>query len=164
MLSVLSIICSLLFLFSSAPLIMAFTLVTQTILVSVVTFLIMPTSWFSFILFMIFISAMMVIFVYVSSLAHNEFLSPRWTSYSAFLMLTMTILLVALSQNMYSHQSHNYVSMSDLSLGSMSTYKLYAPYLSTISIFMIIYLLVALIAVAKNSSYNKGPLRFTAKP
>nr|APL97245.1 NADH dehydrogenase subunit 6 [Garjajewia cabanisii] len=151
---------SIFFLFSKTPLMMALLIVTQTVVVTLSIYIFLSTSWLSFILFMILVSAMMVIFVYVSSLASNDFLAlpnAMGVTYASFLLLLMlSAYLMLTKQDSHANSQSN---LSDMDLGPMISYKLYAPNTSPLTMFLIIYLLVALIVVAKISMTSKGALR-----
>jgi NADH-ubiquinone oxidoreductase chain 6 len=157
---VLSMSFSWLLIFSKTPLIIAALIILQAFIVSFITFIFLLRSWFSFILFIVFIRAIIVIFVYVSSLASNDF----FTTPSPYLLLILlsvpfVIIFITLVPTSVPNQSHSQIFLSDLHLGSIVTYKLYSSYILATTIFLIIYLLIALIVVAKNSSSSKGALR-----
>lgn len=147
------------FALSKTPLIIAFMVLAIALMVSFFTFIYLPTSWFSFILFLIFIGAMIIIFIYVSSLASNDFtltsMTPSWLLILS-LSLTGSLILFA-GQDYTSHASSS--AILDFRVITPIAYKLYSPYVLYMSLFIIIYLLVALIVVAKNSSWSSGALR-----
>nr|YP_009339315.1 NADH dehydrogenase subunit 6 [Pallaseopsis kessleri]APL97205.1 NADH dehydrogenase subunit 6 [Pallaseopsis kessleri] len=156
----LSAILSMLLVLSKPPLMMALLITAQTALVSLSMYLLMPTSWMSFVLLMILVSAMMVIFVYVSSLASNEFVAlPKYWAMSTTATLSVWLLLGYLFLYTKKSQACSHSSMWDTDLTPILTHKLYEPYASTLTIFLIIYLLLALIVVAKISVTLKGSLR-----
>nr|YP_009379689.1 NADH dehydrogenase subunit 6 [Gammarus fossarum]ARQ82008.1 NADH dehydrogenase subunit 6 [Gammarus fossarum] len=158
--SLLSMHLSTLFMTLNTPLIMAAVITIQALLVSFSTYNIALTSWFSFILFLVFISAMMIIFVYVSSLASNEFFNSYvlTTGHHAMIMTMLFMLLLASPATVYANM-FSVFSLTDMNLGPTSTYKMFTSYTLNISIILINYLLISLIAVAKISSCLKGPLR-----
>nr|DAZ91286.1 TPA_asm: ND6 [Gammarus wautieri] len=161
--SLLSMQLSALFMALNTPLIMAILITTQAVVVSFSTYNTLLTSWLSFILFLVFISAMMIIFVYVSSLASNEFFNsytPTTTYYTMMLILSSALLYETLAPNYTKMLSK--LLLTDMNLGSMTVYKMYTTHTLNISIILITYLLISLIAVAKISSYLKGPLRLTS--
>lgn len=163
--SLLSVQLSVLFIALNTPLIIAAIITTQAILVSFSTYSISLTSWFSFILFLVFIRAIIIIFVYVSSLASNEFFNsytPTTTHHALLIILSFILLyttLTPMSANMFS-----ILTLTDANLGPTATYKIFTSYTLNISLILITYLLISLIAVAKISSYLKGPLRLTSNP
>nr|DAZ91326.1 TPA_asm: ND6 [Echiuropus macronychus] len=151
---------SLIFMFSKAPLMLSIMIVSQTIVVALSIYTFLSTSWLSYILFMIFVSAMMVIFVYVSSLASNDFFvlphSVMWhAGYFLPLLALLTYMLMAKQENHLKTPSN----LSDTDLTPLTSYKLYMTNTSSITMFLIVYLLIALIVVAKISMSPKGALR-----
>nr|DAZ91353.1 TPA_asm: ND6 [Gammarus chevreuxi] len=155
---------STLFIFSKTPLMMAMIIIAQAVMVSFITFMFLPTSWFSFILFMVFVSAMMIIFVYVSSLASNDFFTSTGPSVALSLVASLALtVLFFLSPALPALTPYSESTLTDLGLASVTAYKLYAPYILLVTLFLIIYLLVALIVVAKNSSTKKGALRASTR-
>nr|YP_009695251.1 NADH dehydrogenase subunit 6 [Alicella gigantea]QAT19465.1 NADH dehydrogenase subunit 6 [Alicella gigantea] len=163
MITLMSLSTSILFLYSTSPLLLAMFIITQAIIVSIMIFYLSSSSWFSFIFLMIFISSIMVIFVYVSSLASNElaFSSSQTMLYtSVAIMVTMILLVMHLPSNYtYLMTQTNSLLMLQTHMATFTVYKMYSPVVLSMSIMMINYLLIALIAVVKNSSYSVGPLR-----
>nr|DAZ91339.1 TPA_asm: ND6 [Echinogammarus veneris] len=150
------------FLFFNSPLMLACLVILIAMGVSMITYLFTSTSWLSFIIFMIFVSAMMVIFIYVASLTSNDFLTT-YPSMSLFLVPLFSIFFFLVkwpfnSMNELAN-STNQQNMSEVALTPLLMLKIYSPYTLTMSFLLIIYLLVVLIAVAKNSSTTSGPLR-----
>nr|APL97219.1 NADH dehydrogenase subunit 6 [Acanthogammarus victorii] len=151
---------SMLFITSSTPLMMALLIILQTTLVAVSMYISLVTSWLSFILFMVLVSAMMVIFVYVSSLASNDFMVTPSYMFTATLYSTPLLGLAAyftLSPRV--PPSTSQLTLTDADLAPTTLWKLYTSYTSTLTLFLILYLLVALIVVAKISLSTKGALR-----
>lgn len=148
-----------LFALSKTPLIIAFTVLAIAFIVSFFTFIYLPTSWFSFLLFLVFIGAVIIIFIYVSSLASNDFILLSVAPFWVFILwgsFTGTLILLA-NSNYTGHTSSS--TLLDFRVVSPIAYKLYSPYVLYISLFIITYLLIALIVVAKNSAWSSGALR-----
>nr|YP_009107169.1 NADH dehydrogenase subunit 6 [Eulimnogammarus vittatus]AIT99453.1 NADH dehydrogenase subunit 6 [Eulimnogammarus vittatus] len=151
---------SLLYIFSKAPFMLAMLIVSQTILVTLLIYMTLSTSWLSFILFMILVSAMMVIFVYVSSLASNDFIIMSYSSImSALYFVPLLVLMAYLLLSDQENRTMSQLTMSDMDLGPVACYKMYTAHTSFMTMFLIIYLLVALIIVVKISTTSKGTLR-----
>nr|AYW52221.1 NADH dehydrogenase subunit 6 [Elateridae sp. 2 ACP-2013] len=153
---------TLMFMFLTHPLSMGFTLLIQAILIAMITGMLSHNFWFSYILFMIMIGGMLVLFIYMTSVASNEkFL------YSNKLMIMMTmmissIMLIPLMDAFSSYQLSMNTDMTMLEINPMfqlSLTKYINLPLNWIMISMIIYLLVTLIAVVKITNITYGPLR-----
>nr|ADW41283.1 NADH dehydrogenase subunit 6 [Drosophila lacicola] len=149
------------------PLAMGLTLLIQTILISLTTGLMTKTFWFSYILFLIFLGGMLVLFIYVTSLASNEMfnLSIKLTLISIMLFLMFLILALIMDKNSTSFFllnnememiSSNY---SYLMENSLSLNKLYNFPTNLITILLMNYLLITLIVIVKITKMFKGPLR-----
>nr|ADW41413.1 NADH dehydrogenase subunit 6 [Drosophila virilis]DAA06257.1 TPA_exp: NADH dehydrogenase subunit 6 [Drosophila virilis] len=149
------------------PLAMGLTLLIQTILISLITGLMTKTFWFSYILFLIFLGGMLVLFIYVTSLASNEMfnLSIKLTMISISLFFTSLILIFFIDKNSISFFllnnemesiSSNYSYFME---NSLSLNKLYNFPTNLITILLMNYLLITLIVIVKITKMFKGPLR-----
>nr|YP_010462980.1 NADH dehydrogenase subunit 6 [Epeorus alexandri]UUJ36859.1 NADH dehydrogenase subunit 6 [Epeorus alexandri] len=153
------------FLTMSHPLAMGLILLCQTLLVALITGLLAPTCWFSYILFLVFLGGMLVLFIYVTSLASNEMFSisartMALTGACLFLILSVSYLndpsIWALSN--YSDQAQALDWASPLpTLGLLV--KLYNNPTHLFTLLLVIYLFLTLIAVVTVTQIFEGPLR-----
>nr|DAZ91313.1 TPA_asm: ND6 [Baikalogammarus pullus] len=152
---------SIFFVLSKTPITSAFLVALHALLVAIYTYTAMLTSWYSFILVMVYIGAMMVIFAYVSSLASNDFLflkiSWPWLALSALAFLTSSFTLISSPGMLKTPLTHT--NFSDPDLTSLSIYKTYGVYTLPLTVFLVLYLLIVLIVVAALTSNSKGPLK-----
>nr|AZJ16980.1 NADH dehydrogenase subunit 6 [Caenis sp. JYZ-2018] len=153
-----------LFLFMNHPLAMGLVLLIQTLILSMSVGLLTPTFWFSYILFLVFLGGMLVLFIYVSSLASNEMFSLSTKSFVLFgslMMMTLFIMLVA--DPLYSNNLSSFIELDIFTqlpnMYSMFVLKMYNTLNYTLTMVMIIYLLLALVIVANIVIINEGPLR-----
>nr|YP_009154099.1 NADH dehydrogenase subunit 6 [Gandalfus puia]AKC99390.1 NADH dehydrogenase subunit 6 [Gandalfus puia] len=154
------------FLFSrlSHPLSMGLTLLLQTVMISLSVGISTYSFWFSYILFMIFLGGMLVLFIYVASLASNEFFS---FSSSMFMFYSLTFLIFTttcfyldpiLISNFSSIPSSSlYLQLSTISIVSW----IYSNTVMNFTLFIVMYLLLTLIVVVKITNLFKGPLRLS---
>nr|DAA06218.1 TPA_exp: truncated NADH dehydrogenase subunit 6 [Drosophila persimilis] len=89
---------SIIFLNMIHPLAMGLTLLIQTIFICLISGLMTKSFWYSYILFLIFLGGMLVLFIYVTSLASNEMfnLSISSTLFSTsilFILFFMSFLI-----------------------------------------------------------------------
>nr|DAZ91301.1 TPA_asm: ND6 [Crypturopus inflatus] len=151
---------SVFFMFSPAPLVSAMVVVSQAAATAYLIYAGLATSWLSFILVLVFVSAMMVIYAYVSSLAANDFFYTNGR-----LVASTPLLLLALAGAMIywplpvSVGCFSLLDSPELVCSPLSVYKVYSPGVLVMTVFLISYLLVALVAVVKNASYCMGALR-----
>nr|YP_010943437.1 NADH dehydrogenase subunit 6 [Gammarus nipponensis]WLS55466.1 NADH dehydrogenase subunit 6 [Gammarus nipponensis] len=156
----LSCLISILLILSYTALTIVLMVITQTTLISLSIYFTTPCSWFSFIFFLIFVSAMMIIFVYISSLASNDFM-PLMSSKTLWvtMMVTPIYLLSFILPSSHLKSSNSTTTLSDLTQTFLPPHKLYASYTTYTTLFLMAYLLFALIVVIKNSSTTVAPLR-----
>nr|ARH54530.1 NADH dehydrogenase subunit 6 [Ocypus ophthalmicus] len=151
---------SILFIFLSHPLSMGIILLIQTILVSLVSGLLNINFWFSYILFLIMIGGMLVLFIYMTSIASNEkFLFSNWLFLFIIFMMIMSIISFLFMDNLLLNMI-NYSEKFNLNNNFNMNLNKFLNYPSNIILFMmIIYLFITLIAVVKITDIKFGPLR-----
>nr|YP_009251322.1 NADH dehydrogenase subunit 6 [Hapsodrilus ignifer]AIQ80119.1 NADH dehydrogenase subunit 6 [Hapsodrilus ignifer] len=156
---------SLTFMFMEHPLSMGLILLIQTTLVAMITGLVSHNLWFSYILFMIMIGGMLVLFIYMTSVASNE----KFMFSNKLVMGMMTTAIISatwmMTDKMFSYQNSMNMDMMMISMNpsytlSMSKYLNFP--LNSWMISLIVYLLLALIAVVKITNVTYGPLRQSA--
>nr|UFY98545.1 NADH dehydrogenase subunit 6 [Piophila megastigmata]UFY98558.1 NADH dehydrogenase subunit 6 [Piophila megastigmata] len=149
------------------PLAMGLMLLIQTILICLITGLMTKSFWFSYILFLIFLGGMLVLFIYVTSLASNEMFSLSMKlTISSFIFLSIlmisTFFLDKLSTTLF-YMNNEMESLTNLysyfTENALSLNKLYNYPTNLINILLMNYLLITLIAVVKITKLFYGPLR-----
>nr|YP_010620977.1 NADH dehydrogenase subunit 6 [Mimosilpha disticha]WAX39347.1 NADH dehydrogenase subunit 6 [Mimosilpha disticha] len=143
------------------PLAMGLMLLIQTIIMCMMSGLMSQSFWFSYILFLIFLGGMLVLFIYVTSLASNEmfYMSMK------MIIITITIIIILMFlinsnqmiNNMEITLHDNMYNMENEMLNSLM--KLYNQPTNLITIMLASYLFLTLIAVVKITNISKGPLR-----
>lgn len=155
------------FLFITHPLTIGIILLIQTILVCLITGLLTKRFWFSYILFLIFLGGILVLFIYVISLASNEIFNFKFFPliiifFSLFLSI---ILFYIIDKNLIiTYFSNNEISStinikSFLIENTTILNKIYNFPINLITILLIIYLFLTLIAAVKITRIFEGPLR-----
>nr|URX52796.1 NADH dehydrogenase subunit 6 [Cryptotermes cymatofrons] len=139
------------------PLAMGMMLLMQTMLMCLISGLMHQSFWFQYILFMIFIGGMLVLFIYVASLASNEMfsLSTKMMMMSIGVMMTSMMIKNWTMPNSSDSTTHSTMS-NEISL---MTEKLYNQPSGTLTILMVLYLLMTLVVVVKITNVSLGPLR-----
>nr|ALO70336.1 NADH deshydrogenase subunit 6 [Atheta sp. 2 EF-2015] len=163
MLLMLNFILSMIFLFLNHPMSMGITLLLQTIIISMITGMLNMNFWFSYILFLIMVGGMLVLFIYMTSIASNEMFKYSNKIMFLSMMIMMFCLLnyfmidsFLINMNyLYTETFMNY--FNDNHYKSLTKYFNY-PSMFMI-FFMIIYLFITLIAVVKITKIESGPLR-----
>nr|YP_009948022.1 NADH dehydrogenase subunit 6 [Anthalia sp. YD3030]QOH97190.1 NADH dehydrogenase subunit 6 [Anthalia sp. YD3030] len=167
LLYLLTFIFSIIFMQMNHPLAMGLMLLIQTLLICLITGLMTKTFWFSYVLFLIFLGGMLVLFIYVTSLASNEMFS---FSINLLFMMTMlftliSLLIILLDKNMFiSFFSNNEMTeMWNMNMiiqeNSLNLNKLYNYPMNIMTFLLINYLLITLIVIVKITNMFYGPLR-----
>nr|YP_007890462.1 NADH dehydrogenase subunit 6 [Hebomoia glaucippe]AGG84358.1 NADH dehydrogenase subunit 6 [Hebomoia glaucippe] len=166
--SLLMIFFSMIMFFIIHPLTMGILILMQTILISILMGMLISTYWFSYILFLVFLGGLLVLFIYVSSIASNEMLKISFKLKSLFSisLMTIMILLFFFYKKLYSMNSfinnemmnlNNYLMFFNENKINLS--KLYNNQTYFLIMMLIIYLFITLIAVIKITNIFFGPLR-----
>nr|UEP13608.1 NADH dehydrogenase subunit 6 [Betasyrphus serarius] len=149
------------------PLSMGMMLLMQTVMICLISGLMTKSFWFSYILFLIFIGGMLVLFIYVTSLASNEMFT---FSTKIFLLMIINLfiligLIIFMDKMILMFNSLNN-EMSSISLlnnytmeNTLNLNKLYNYPTNMINILLINYLLITLIATVKITKLFYGPIR-----
>nr|AMP43791.1 NADH dehydrogenase subunit 6 [Rhamphomyia insignis] len=160
-------ISSFIFMQMNHPLAMGLMLLIQTFMICLITGLLTKTFWFSYILFLIFLGGMLVLFIYVTSLASNEMfsLSMNLMIYTLIIMTLSTMLLIIMDKmsivsiSMNNEMTELYNFNSFMNENTLNLNKLYNFPTNMLTLLLINYLLITLIAIVKITNMFYGPLR-----
>nr|QUS64010.1 NADH dehydrogenase subunit 6 [Zoodes fulguratus] len=151
---------SFLLVFIYHPLSFSLILLTQTFLISVLTGLMNYNFWFSYILFLVMVGGILILFIYMTSIASNEKFKFSMNLFIFFWMIVLLMLIIqCLIDSYFSTMNlfnHDITFMENYNL-SMNKYMNFP--LANLMILMITYLLIALIMVVKITESKQGPLR-----
>nr|ANH54403.1 NADH dehydrogenase subunit 6 [Ephestia kuehniella] len=160
---------SIIMLFINHPLSMGFLLLIQTLFMSMISGMMIKTYWFSYILFLTFLGGLLVLFIYMSSIASNEIFNFPFNFKLLFIFcIFSTFLLSMLLFNnitwMNFFQNHEMVNLFHDFLffnneNKVNLSKLYNNQTFLMMMMMMIYLFITLIAVVKITYIFYGPLR-----
>nr|YP_010287608.1 NADH dehydrogenase subunit 6 [Orthaga euadrusalis]UKT61939.1 NADH dehydrogenase subunit 6 [Orthaga euadrusalis] len=159
------IIISFIMFFINHPLAMGLMILIQTMLMCLISGMLISTYWFSYILFLTFLGGLLVLFIYVSSVASNEmfkmFNIKNILLISIFIIMNM-IIFYNKNMNMYFNLEMNNLFNFFLFINNennINLSKLYNNQTFKLMIMMVIYLFITLIAVVKITNIYHGPLR-----
>nr|YP_010704144.1 NADH dehydrogenase subunit 6 [Chorthippus dubius]YP_011026045.1 NADH dehydrogenase subunit 6 [Euchorthippus cheui]WCO87354.1 NADH dehydrogenase subunit 6 [Chorthippus dubius]WQM87401.1 NADH dehydrogenase subunit 6 [Chorthippus albonemus]WQM87414.1 NADH dehydrogenase subunit 6 [Euchorthippus cheui] len=148
------------------PMSMMMFIIIQTFIVGLIMGTMMESFWLSYILFLTFLGGMLVLFIYITSIASNELFKPKSIIMliSMFMMIITTVILIVVDKTMFLDPIKNTETMNinnsiNYQEMSMSLEKLYNKPTMTITMMMMIYLFLALVAVVKITNINQGPIR-----
>nr|YP_004425027.1 NADH dehydrogenase subunit 6 [Gomphocerus sibiricus tibetanus]ADG85460.1 NADH dehydrogenase subunit 6 [Gomphocerus sibiricus tibetanus] len=148
------------------PMSMMMFIIIQTFIVGLITGTMMESFWLSYILFLTFLGGMLVLFIYITSIASNELFKPKSIIMVIlmFMMIIITMILIIVDKTMFLDPIKNTETMNinnsiNYQEMSMSLEKLYNKPTLTTTMMMMIYLFLALVAVVKITNINQGPIR-----
>nr|APX40340.1 NADH dehydrogenase subunit 6 [Clytra quadripunctata] len=162
MLISLIIVSSFTFCLMNHPLTSGLILLIQTVLIALISGSMNFNFWFSYIVFLIMIGGMLVLFIYMTSVASNE--KFKFSSTMTFIILATIIVSLA---TLLIDPAINITPLQVMETSSMGSKKnpdqLLSKYLnyphSMIYTLMVMYLLITLIAIVKITIKAKGTLR-----
>nr|WNL54300.1 NADH dehydrogenase subunit 6 [Microcerotermes sp. 2 MLW-2023a] len=151
---------SLMFTQMKHPLAMGLMLLIQTTMVCLISGTMYKSFWFSYILFMIMIGGMLVLFMYMTSLASNEMFSPS----NKMMMITLTALpalmyMMPTVTNNKEMCSHDTMTENEI---TTTTTVMYNQMMGTMTTLLVLYMLLTLIVVVNIINVSRGPLRHTS--
>nr|YP_010990614.1 NADH dehydrogenase subunit 6 [Suva longipenna]WOW98941.1 NADH dehydrogenase subunit 6 [Suva longipenna] len=145
------------------PISLGFMLIIQTMMICLNMSIYTQTSWYSFILFIIMIGGMMIMFIYMASIASNEKFK-----FNNFIMKLTILMLIIYMLNWINDQTmeisskmiENKFSMTEQE-EQKSTSKFFNLNKSNLSIMTMLMILLTMISVTNISTTFEGPLKKT---
>nr|YP_010290279.1 NADH dehydrogenase subunit 6 [Holocerina smilax]ULO26111.1 NADH dehydrogenase subunit 6 [Holocerina smilax] len=158
---------SLIMYFLIHPLSMGLMILLQTLLTCLISGMLIKSYWFSYILFLTFLGGLLVLFIYVSSIASNELFSFNFNMKFLFYLLFMNLIIFFsinnlkwMNLNINNSEMINFYNMFlFFNENKINLSKLYNMKTSMLTFMLIIYLFITLIAMVKITNIFYGPLR-----
>nr|YP_010321803.1 NADH dehydrogenase subunit 6 [Stenochironomus okialbus]UKO33004.1 NADH dehydrogenase subunit 6 [Stenochironomus okialbus] len=167
-------ISSMFFLWLKHPMSMNTNLMIQAFLITIFSGLLIKSFWFSYSLFLIFLGGMLILFMYMTTVASNEKFSFKsknlfMNSYIIFSPLILSILifllfmiknpnfLINLTLNFETMEFNQYMNL--MQDNNLMLNKFYNFPMNFLAIILMFYLLFTLIASVKISSLNQSTMR-----
>nr|YP_010996554.1 NADH dehydrogenase subunit 6 [Myrmeleotettix palpalis]QOL01021.1 NADH dehydrogenase subunit 6 [Myrmeleotettix sp. YH-2020]UXR11477.1 NADH dehydrogenase subunit 6 [Arcyptera meridionalis]WPE03590.1 NADH dehydrogenase subunit 6 [Myrmeleotettix palpalis] len=148
------------------PMSMMMFIIIQTFFVGLMSGTMMESFWLSYILFLTFLGGMLVLFIYITSIASNELFKTKSIVMVISMIMTIitTMILIIADKMMFLDVIKNTETMNinnsiNFQEMTMSLEKLYNKPTFVITMMMMIYLFLALVAVVKITNINQGPIR-----
>lgn len=141
------------FIMVSHPLTIGLILIVQTLIIAFFSRLFLPSFWFSYILILVFMGGLLVLFVYVSTLASNEQIniSPPYLFIFLTLLIFLVLLLIWTPREIF--------TLTDNSQLDYSYSWIFSLPLISLSFFLIVYLFIVLVAIVKITKFWGGAIR-----
>nr|YP_010853266.1 NADH dehydrogenase subunit 6 [Deilephila elpenor]WGM81658.1 NADH dehydrogenase subunit 6 [Deilephila elpenor] len=167
-LSMLIFLLSMMMYFMNHPLSMGMLILIQTLMTCLLSGMLIKTYWFSYILFLTFLGGLLVLFIYMSSIASNEMFSLSNNMKNMFIMMLIFMMMIQFMfiKNLNWMNLINNSEMNNLlnfmffnNENKINLNKLYNNNSSMLMLLLIIYLFITLIAIVKITNIYFGPLR-----
>uniref|UniRef100_A0AAU7BA18 NADH-ubiquinone oxidoreductase chain 6 n=1 Tax=Neonetus sp. TaxID=3143695 RepID=A0AAU7BA18_9ORTH len=161
----LSFMLNFIFMLSNHPMMMMFTIILQTLMICLLTGFISQSFWFSYILFLVFLGGMLVLFIYITSLASNEMFNIQIKHFVFLIIFPMTLFFFLIDPYLFTPSSTNndmsmlMDNMTNYSELDFSLNKLFNESTNIITLMLVLYLFLTLIMVVNITSIFQGPLR-----
>nr|UDP58841.1 NADH dehydrogenase subunit 6 [Jacobiasca formosana]UER93877.1 NADH dehydrogenase subunit 6 [Jacobiasca formosana] len=136
------------------PMSMGLILMFQTMIAILYINLLVSSSWFSMITFLMMIGGLLILIMYMNSIASNEKFKIN-INMIIMIMVLMNLTDEFMSENLI-NEKENMINKYNLSMSIMKIFNMKSMY---ITMMLVIYLLLTMISVSKTVKFNEGPLR-----
>jgi NADH-ubiquinone oxidoreductase chain 6 len=143
---------------------MGLALFIQTILVCITTGNIAKNAWFSYILFLVFLGGILILFIYITSVASNELFIKIKIMPAILITLFIVSLLavfVLIDPMLLTSNLEETTEIITKRSDSITVIRLFNYPNNIITISVVVYLFLTLIVVVKITESHQGPLRST---
>nr|QGU84917.1 NADH dehydrogenase subunit 6 [Gibbovalva kobusi] len=148
------------------PLMMGLLILMQTLLTCLISGLFIKSYWFSYILFLTFLGGLLVLFIYISSMASNEMFF-KMTNMKLFIIF---FFLINMFYYLNFNNLNNFINNEEMinyfnnfiffnNENKINLSKLYNNQNYLLTMILIIYLFITLLAIVKITNIFYGPLR-----
>nr|YP_009927028.1 NADH dehydrogenase subunit 6 [Kallimoides rumia]QNL34329.1 NADH dehydrogenase subunit 6 [Kallimoides rumia]USF18077.1 NADH dehydrogenase subunit 6 [Kallimoides rumia] len=153
--------------FLNHPFSMGLMILIQTLLLCILASMMINTYWFSYILFLIFLGGLLVLFIYVSSIASNELFKISFFNKNFFIYFMFLFIISFMNKNnlfwmnfSFNDEMNNFFNLLFFNNEfNFNLSKLYNEQNYLLTLIMIIYLFITLIVIVKITNIFFGPLR-----
>nr|YP_010994993.1 NADH dehydrogenase subunit 6 [Homoeocerus dilatatus]WOZ14001.1 NADH dehydrogenase subunit 6 [Homoeocerus dilatatus] len=151
---------SFIFIWLNHPISMGITIITQTIVISMIVGLSLNSFWFSYIITIIMLSGMLVLFIYMASVASNEkfYTSFKLIAFSIMVMISGVIMQFCLDTDNNEMLVINHEVPIEMALSTLFNCKF-----KMITMMMVLYLMFTMVTVSFIVNISEGPLRIHKK-
>nr|ASM41883.1 NADH dehydrogenase subunit 6 [Scaphoideus varius] len=135
------------------PMSMGILLLIQTTLTTILISKLFSSSWMAMTIFLMLIGGLLILFMYMSSIASNEKFTPN-----IYMMLPFMFIIIPMEELLCETQMNEKLTMF-VPNESITLMKIYNKKSMLITILMFLYLLLTMISVSSIIKIYKGPLR-----
>nr|YP_009754539.1 NADH dehydrogenase subunit 6 [Myrmus lateralis]QIN90647.1 NADH dehydrogenase subunit 6 [Myrmus lateralis] len=148
---------ALIFMWLNHPISMGITIIMQTLIISLISGLMLSSFWFSYILMITMLSGMLVLFIYMASIASNEKFFPS--------MKLMFMSLIMISLGTFLHYNNKFddnemlMIKTNLSTEAISLMMMFNMKHKYITLLLVMFLFITMITISLIVNISEGPLR-----
>nr|QRG31132.1 NADH deshydrogenase subunit 6 [Chrysochares punctatus] len=133
-------------------------LIFQTILVAIYSGMMNINFWFSYILFIVMIGGLLILFIYMTSIASNE--KFKFSMKFIFIMPTTALTMYFTEKLLLEENFKTYETLIFCKFKMTNLLNKYFNFpFSSMAVFLMMYLLLTMIVVVKLTKKNLGPIR-----
>uniref|UniRef100_A0AAU7YTH2 NADH dehydrogenase subunit 6 n=1 Tax=Rhopalus nigricornis TaxID=3151526 RepID=A0AAU7YTH2_9HEMI len=145
------------FMWLKHPISMGITIIMQTLTICMITGLILGTFWFSYLIMITMLSGMLVLFIYMASVASNEkfFSSMKLIMFSMLMIMTGVVMEI----NEIYVDNEFMKTLTSISMESISLTSMFNMKFKFITMTMVMFLFFTMFTVSLIVNISEGPLR-----
>nr|AND96049.1 NADH deshydrogenase subunit 6 [Onthophagus giraffa] len=159
MMIMMMILLSMMIMWMKHPLTLGLILLIQTINLTLYMGYINLNYWYSYILFLIMIGGMLVLFIYMTSVASNEKFIPSIKLFILMMMMMIFYFILFMNIDPFYLMMNSNFKEHENEFVNLSLNKYFNFPNSIIMYMLIIYLLITLLVIVKITNFKKGSLR-----
>lgn len=145
------------------PIRLGLVLIAFALITGFLTGIVSGSFWFSYVLFLVFLGGVLVLFIYITSLASNEKFSFQWKELSILLFIGgVTVLMFGLyflPSNYFIFSDLRNIVTSNINFTELLLFKLYRSTTYHLTLIIVFYLLFVLLVCASIVVPRSGALR-----
>nr|QZZ18237.1 NADH dehydrogenase subunit 6 [Alebroides salicis] len=136
------------------PMSMGLLLLIQTILAILYMNMILTSSWFMMITFLMMVGGLLILIMYMTSIASNE--KFKLNINLSLMLIIMLIYTESMMSENLTNENQNLLFNQELNFSLLKIYNIKSMY---ITLMLVIYLLLTMMSVSKIVKFFEGPLR-----
>nr|YP_002995751.1 NADH dehydrogenase subunit 6 [Stictopleurus subviridis]ACF04102.1 NADH dehydrogenase subunit 6 [Stictopleurus subviridis]URN72955.1 NADH dehydrogenase subunit 6 [Liorhyssus hyalinus] len=148
------------FMWLNHPISMGITIIIQTLIIAMISGMILGSFWFSYIIVITMLSGMLVLFIYMASVASNE----KFFSSIKLIFITLSVIMLSLlAEYMLMNSDIEMMKMNIITPELISLNTLFNMKFKFITMMMVMFLFLTMITVSLIVNISEGPLRINKK-
>uniref|UniRef100_A0AAU7YS36 NADH-ubiquinone oxidoreductase chain 6 n=1 Tax=Rhopalus tibetanus TaxID=3151528 RepID=A0AAU7YS36_9HEMI len=161
MLFIIMMMTAFIFMWLKHPISMGITIIVQTLTICMITGMMLGTFWFSYLIMITMLSGMLVLFIYMASVASNEkfFTSAKLIFFS--MMMIMLGMIMELNSDYLDNEFMKMMTMMPMEVISLTS--MFNMKFKFITMTLVTFLFFTMFTVSLIVNISEGPLRMNKK-